>query len=144
MKAASEKPRWKRYAITVGIGLVGFLLMMFAKDGFRQTEPAAIWSCVMDAFFVPGILILSVGLLVWVSDGGVFDMIRFGLMKVFSVMFTRKIKDDQPKTFYDYRVMRQAKEPADIKFLLLVGAIFVALAGLSLLVTLQYDPALLD
>ena len=140
MKEPFERPKWKRYAITAGIGLVLFLLIFGLQNGFAEPDPGTKWRLICDGLFVPGALFIGVGLLAFVSRNGVFDMIRFGLMKVFSLMFTRRIRDDQPKTFYDYKLLKDQQEPGSFGHLLWVGLAFIFLAGIALAFYAQYEP----
>ena len=140
MKETSGKPRWRSYAITAGIGLVLFLLVFGLQGGFPETDPGTKWRLICDGLFIPGALFLGIGLLAFVSQNGVFDMLRFGLMKVFSVMFTRRMKDDQPKTFYDYKLLKDQREPGSVGHLLWVGLAFIFLAGVALAFYSQYEP----
>lgn len=126
-----ESP-WKRYAVTAGIGIGVFLILMLVRGGFGEPDPAARWSAICDALFIPGILLTSIGLLLFVSDGGVFDMLKFGITKAFSVILPKEKRDAQPKTFYDYKVIRDARPRAGIGHYLAVGLIMVALAGIAL------------
>ncbi len=137
-----RKPLWKRVLILCGIGFAGFLLLMLLRGGFLQSDPAQRWQTVSDALFVPGILMASMGLLVAVSDGGVFDMLRFGLQKVFSLFRRKEKRDALPKTFYDYRVERDARAKAPIGALLAVGTGMIVLAGIALYFYSQYAPLL--
>ncbi len=143
MRERQGRTTWKHYAVTAGIGLGLFLVLMLARGGFAQTDPAERWKLVSDAFFIPGALILAIGLLVWVADGGVFDMLKFGLMKAFGVIRSKEKRDAEPRTFYDYRVARQAKEPAPVSHLLIVGIVFVILGGVAVGFYAQYDPELI-
>ena len=140
MKDTPEKPKWKRYVISAGIGLALSLLLFGAQGGFAATDPGERWRLVCDALFVPGALFIGIGLMAFVSQNGVFDMIRFGLMKVFSLMFTRKKRDDQPKTFYDYKVLKSQQEPASFGHILWVGLALIFLAGIALAFYSQYEP----
>ena len=138
MKGAS----WKRYAVVAGIGIAVFLLLTFVQGGFVETDPEIRWRILCDALFVPGILLVSFGLLLFAAGGGVFDMLKFGTIKALSVLMTRKRREMYPKTFFDYKMEREAKERVRTGHLLIVGAVFLVLAAGALAVYSQYDPIL--
>ncbi len=41
-----------------------------------------------DAFFVPGVITLGIGLLVMATNGGAFDMLSFGVLKTVRLIET--------------------------------------------------------
>ena len=135
-----KKSPWKRIAIAAGIGIVLFLLLMLTRGGFSAEDPAEQWRIICDALFVPGILLMAVGLILFVSDGGVFDMLKFSLQKALSVFMTRKKREGLPDTFYDYKEMRDARPRAKVGYLLAVGAVFIVLAALALVMYNRFDP----
>ena len=137
-----KKTSWKRYAIACGTGAGLFLLLMITRGGFTATDPAERWQVICDALFVPGILLVMMGLLLFAADGGVFDMLKFGIQKALSVVMTKKRREALPATFYDYKEARAAKERAPVAFLLIVGAVFIVLAAAALAMYSRYDVTL--
>lgn len=135
-----KKSPWKRIAIASGIGIAIFLLLMLTRGGFSPEDPAEQWRTICDALFVPGIILMAVGLMLFAADGGVFDMLKFGLQKALSVFMTRKKREGLPETFYDYKEMRDARPRAKVAYLLVIGAVFIVLAALALVMYNQYDP----
>ena len=133
---------WRRYAISAGIGTAIFLLMMFTQGGFTEPDPAVRWRIICDALFVPGVLLAAFGLLLFAAGGGVFDMLKFSVMKAFSVILPKKKREALPKTFFDYKTEREARERTKTGHLLIVGLVFLALAGTALILCGQYDPAI--
>ena len=132
----------RRILITAGVGTGIFLLLMLTRGGFAEPDPAARWMIICDALFVPAALLLSFGLLLFAAGGGVFDMMKFAVTKAYSVILPRKKRELLPKTFFDYKMEREAKERAKTGHLLIVGAVFLALAVLVLIMYNQFDPVL--
>ncbi len=133
---------WKRYAVTLGIGSGAFLLLMLGRGGFAAADPAGQWRAVSDALFIPGILMTSFGLLLLVADEGVFDMLKFGVMKVFSMIRSEKKRAEMPRTYYDYRVERSEKPKVRISHLVMTGLFMMALAGIALAICNGYEPVI--
>ena len=135
-----KKSPWKRYAIAAGFGAGVFLLLMATRGGFTASEPAELWQAVSDALFVPGVLLAAFGLLLFAADGGVFDMLKFGLMKAFGFLMSKKKRAAVPDTFYDYKEMRDAKPRAKVAYLLIVGGVMLALAAIALMMYARFEP----
>ena len=119
----------KKYLITLLVGMVGVIAILASKDIFAQTVQKDVYHILCDAFFVVGVLIECVGLLIFSSNEGTFDIIVYGVSS-FVDMF-KKQPNRKYETFYDYRVARQDKK---IKFayLLIVGLVFLAVSGVML------------
>ena len=115
--------------------MVGVIAILASKDIFAQTVQKDVYHILCDAFFVVGVLIECVGLLIFSSNEGTFDIIVYGVSS-FVDMF-KKQPNRKYETFYDYRAARQDKK---IKFayLLIVGLVFLAVSGVMLYLYHQY------
>ena len=121
---------WLKYVITTCVGLVFAALIMFPSV-FKQETTSDVYKILVNAFFVPGILIFGFGLLVLASNGGTFDMLVYGTKKfadLFRKPHNRKITD----TFYDYRRAKQ-EHPGEFGYMILTGLGFI-IVSLILLV----------
>ena len=118
-----------KYVVTLLCGLAMAAWVAWSKDILAQTEWKTIFHILTDAFFVPAILTLGIGALVFTTNEGAFDAITFGL-KSFWGMFSKKLKPRQ-ETYYDYRMARQEKK-LPFGFLLICGAIFFAVSMVML------------
>ena len=125
----------KKYFITFLIGVAGAVAIMASKDIFAQTAPKDVYHILCDAFFVVGIVIECIGLLIFSSNEGTFDIIVYGVSS-FVDMF-KKQPNRKYETFYDYRAARQDKK-IKFAFLLIVGLIFLAASGVMLYLYHQY------
>ena len=133
---------WKRYLITAGIGAAIFLALALLQGAFTEKDDAERWRIICDDLFIPGALLTSFGLLLFAAGGGVFDMLKFGVIKAYSVLMPKKKRDDLPKTFYDFKQEREAKERAKTGHLLVVGIVFLALAALALVMYNRFEPVM--
>lgn len=125
----------KKYLITLAIDIAAALLIMWSKDLFVQTDPKIIFHILCDAFFVVGVVTTSAGLLVFSSNEGTFDMLVYGV-KTFMDLF-RKTSLRKYDTFYDYR-MSKADQKIKFGFLLICGAVFLALSFVMYYFYYQY------
>ena len=120
----------RKYLITMLIGLAGVALIIFSKDIMAQTAAKDVYHILCDAFFAVGVVIECVGLLIFSSNEGTFDIIVYGVSS-FVDIFKRK-STKKYETFYDYRADRQDKK---IKFgyLLICGLVFLVVSLVMLL-----------
>ena len=117
---------WLPYVITFAVLAVMVVLVGWARGGFAQTDTKTLLGEWCDAFFVPGILGVCFGLLVVGSNGGAFDMLSYGMRRLFA-LFKRDPVDRKYATFYEYQQARKAKKRS-FWYLIIVGAIYIALA----------------
>jgi len=121
----------KKYFITLLSGFITAGFIAASKDILSQTALVSIYHILCDAFFVVGVVISAIGLLVFSSNEGTFDIIVYG-MRSFLDMF-RKESRKKYETFYDYKISR-ADSKIRFGFLLICGIIFLCISfGLYLL-----------
>lgn len=126
----------RKYVITLLIGFAAVALILWSKDLFSQTEPQMIFHILCDAFFAVGVVMSSVGLLIFSSNEGTFDMIVYGVSSFFDMF--RKVSKKKYDTFYDYRVSRADKK-LGFGFLLICGFFFLAVSFVMLYLYGQYS-----
>lgn len=125
------KTIWK-YLITIAFGLVIALLVLLSKGTFSQTEAVDVYKDLCDALFIPGVTIVCFGLLVFASNGGVFNMLKFGMIKLFD-LFKRDLTKVKYRTYYDYSEAQKDKNKG-FWYLLVVGAVFIVASVVFLVV----------
>ena len=117
----------KRYLIVLGLETLLALILFFTRGGTDLTGKA-FFSVLCDATFVPGILTFCFGLLVIVSNGGVFDMVRYIFAKAGNSFRREENRRELPNTYYDYVCMRHGGKRAQFGFILICGAIFIGVS----------------
>ena len=133
MKAGREKGGKAAYLIALGAGALLWFLLMLTRGGFEAATREAFWHTICDAFFVPGVLLTCLGLLVFAANGGVFDMLSYGIQKALRLVQKKEKRDLFPKTFFDYKVIRHGKQRGNTAAPLVCGLLFLAAAGLCLI-----------
>ena len=81
----------------VGVGL--FLTMLFSKGNYNLYG-------LVDAFFIPGGVLVCVGVLGWVAQNGQFDIFSYG----FGSVFHRAFKYNEPLRDKDLPEYKERKE----------------------------------
>lgn len=118
----------RRYTIAILVGAVMALAVLLARGTFTQTEGRTILKDVSDAFFVPGVLIICLGALLFVGENGIFDMLNFGVKKVVSLVRNEKYRAELPRTYYEYTEQQREKTRSAYGYLFIVGAVFLLAA----------------
>ena len=126
----------RKYLITLLVGFIGVFFIAYAKDVFVQTETVKVFHILCDAFFVVGVVITSVGLLIFSSNEGTFDMLVYGVSSFFDLF--RKVSAKKYATFYDYRESRADKK-IRFGFMLVCGLVFLAVAFIMFFIYRQYS-----
>ena len=116
------------FLICLGIGGTAMLLLMATRGAFTAESPRRFWHILCDAAFVPGAILFGIGILVFVAGDGFFDMISYGVLKVVSLWYRKEKRDELPKTFFDYREMKDARRRGGTGYLTLSGLVFIAAA----------------
>lgn len=124
-----------KYFITLFVGLLFALGILSSKDFFAQTQPVEIYHILCDAFFVVGVVMSGLGLLIFTTNEGIFDMTVYGLRSFFD-LFRKNVNKKYP-TFYDYRTSREDKK-LKFGFLLICGVFFLAVSFVMYCLYLQY------
>ncbi len=80
-----------------------------------------------DAFTIPGILLLMVGFLVWVSNEGALDGVTYAVrFAVFSLIPGRRLERDEK--YSEYVERRRGKKVRGYGFLFVSGAVTLAIS----------------
>lgn len=125
--------RARKYLIASAVGLAIAAGVFAVRGGFTAGDTAVVLAAFCDAFFVPGVLLLCFGALMFVANDGVFDMLNYGVMKVVKLVQSEKKRSAFPKTFYDYRKMKSESRKGGFGYLFIVGGAYMALAVLFLI-----------
>lgn len=120
-------------------GLVSFLICFCAglalavaitlgKGVFALTELKEVFGGLCDAFFVPGIIILSVGALIRISNGGFFDGIAYGVSAAFRALVPGSGAKKR-ESYADFKAHKnENRKPIAVKMPFLCGCGFTAVS----------------
>lgn len=119
-----------KYFVTVGIGLLIALAVALSKNLFAQTNIRLIYAILSDSFLTAGVLVTGFGLLLFVTNEGVFDGLKYGF-KVLAQMF-KKHPTPVKETYYDYRTAR-GRSKVSFGYIVICGAAFLAICILFII-----------
>lgn len=117
----------RSYAACTAIGILIAGLVAISQ-GFDTSAPLAMnarW--LSDGCFVAGMLMTGVGLLVWISTTGFFDMFSYGFHSLL-VLFSPLRKPENHETFFDYKMAKDERRGKPLMALLIVGICFILLS----------------
>ena len=125
------KPNALRYLISTAVGLVLAFVIMLAQNIFGQEKGSDVFRILSDSFFASGVLLTGAGLLLFVSNNGMFDMLSYGITTFF-VARKKNVKERKYKDYYEYKQAKSEKKRS-CAYLLIVGLTFIAIAALCLI-----------
>ena len=117
-----------KYGITTAVagGMTVFLLWL--RDYSEAVTLADRYRLLADAFTIPGVLLVMVAALVWISSDGFFDGLAYAFSRVGSMFIPFHRQSAKHMTYYDYKMSKKDKRPHGYGFLFYVGLVFVAIA----------------
>lgn len=94
---------------------------------------------VCDGFFVAGIVELGVAGIIWASDMGAFDGIRYGVTSLFRLHFsTRRLDWQEKESFSEYKDrIHKKKDKRPLITIVIVGGVFILMAVIMLIVYMK-------
>ncbi len=129
-----SQKKWVPTLICFGIGTLLCAAVLIANS-FWTVEAPDIYRLLSDACIVPGALIGGAGALVFAANGGMFDMLSYGIMHIFD-LFRPNARNERYRSFYDYKQAKGDRH-RPVAFMLIVGLVFFALSGVFSVVWIQ-------
>lgn len=117
-----------KYSISIVIA-VGLIALYFGERDFAGASVVEQYRMLCDAFFIPAILFLMIGGLVWASSKGAMDGISF-LAQNFIRAIIPGARAKMPQKYYDYLQERseRRKQISSYLFLFVIGGICFAVS----------------
>ena len=124
---------YKEYVITTAVAFAVGVLIALSRGIFQEDEIDMVITIISDSFFIPGVLLICVGLIVYASNEGLFLAISYGF-KVIGRTFTAKKDETLINEKYHEYYARQIQKKAKCKHFLIIGAAFVVISLLFVVV----------
>ena len=123
--------------LTVFLPAAAGLVIVYAIAVYRGLSPEAGLNLnaryLSDGFFAAGVLYTGIGLLVWISTTGFFDIFGYGVHSLL-VLFTALRRPENHESFLEYKERKQSGRQKPRPGLLLTGVAFIALSVVCLVV----------
>ena len=121
-----------KYGGAVGAGLGYLILMLISQNAFAQ-DTASLMRIISDGLFLPGALMVLIGLLLVVSNEGAFDALAYT-----GKSLKRLFIPDRPGTkhvnYREYVEQRREKKATGFAFLFYVGGAYTLLGLIFMLI----------
>ncbi len=119
------KGKLLKYGITAGLCLALGAVYCLTRN-FMELSLVGKYRLLCDAFTIPGILCLCVGVLLWVSNDGFF----YGLGYCLEIAWRALLPGGRQKMerYYDYVTRKRQKKVTGYGFLFVCGGVCMALA----------------
>ena len=127
----------KKTLISIAVQLViGVTLAVLAACALGFSLQGEMWiNCrsLSDGFFIGSVLFIGMGVLLWVSTTGFFDIFGYA-MKSLLVLFSPLVKPSEHPHYYEYKCEKEAKRKGKpiTHTVLIVGQILLALSLICL------------
>ena len=125
------KVRLWKYGCSFAVGGLIAWAMLSSRNIAFVSEPAERYRILCDAFTVPGIMLVMIGILVWIGNTGSFT----GLSYVLRYLGLSLVPGGRKKqeSYYDYAERKKGKSIHGYGFLNIAGCVFLAVAVLFLI-----------
>lgn len=118
---------YKEYAITTVAAFVVGILIALSRGIFQEDEIDMIITIISDSFFIPGVLLICVGLIVYASNEGLFLAISYGFKVIGRTITAKKDETLINEKYHEYYA-RQIEKKAKCKHFLIVGVAYVVIS----------------
>ncbi len=130
--------KYIKYIVQTALGLILALSIMSYRGLFTVEGSGERIMIICDGFTVTALLFLSVGLLIWVSTTGFFDIFAYAVRKGAHVLIPF-LKEEELSGFYEYKLDKeQERKNKSEKSMLIVGAVFLLFSIILTMVWYQY------
>lgn len=123
------KLQWKEYLVTISAAGALAVYILYYKGIFHMTAQVDIYRILCDAFFVPGILLTCLGVLVEIANSGFFYIFGYST-RLFFDHFTKKKKfRHEYDSYFDYTTTKRKMKKAPTSFVLKTGILFMGISA---------------
>ena len=121
--------RLLKYAITIAVGLAMAVGYIAPRDLFEQARLLQ-YHILCDAFTLPGLFMILLGMLFWMGNTGALDTISYAFHYLLHTFIP---VTGEAKTLLSYAEERRENRIKGFGFLFIVGACFMAVGVIFLL-----------
>ena len=129
------RERFRQYGTSYAVCVIVGLLITGLTAVSREFGPGQTISMnariLSDGCFVAGLLMTGVGLLVWISTTGFFDIFSYGFHSLL-VLFSPLRKPENHETFFDYKTAKEERRGKPMAAIVIVGVGYILVSLLCL------------
>lgn len=112
----------KKYVGAFAVMGVGTAVVLILREHSAQLDKAQKYLNLADAFTIPSVVMLMLGVLVWISTTGSFDALGYAFNRAKEAFIPTIYKHEQ---FYDYKVRKDKKRKKGYGFMFISGGIYI-------------------
>ena len=130
---SNKKKKLVTYVIASVVGAMAAFGIACYQGVFYAKNIAEVMMCASDGFFVIGLLYTGYGLMLYIVNEGILDIIGFGF-KSLVYLFTPRRLDREAGGYYEYKMRKkEERESKPVPFhIMWIGVAFILLALLCL------------
>ena len=118
--------RNKRYFITILIGIIMVVIISLSRGILAVESKEAVLFILSDACAIPGIFILAAGILLMVSNEGLFNGISYGF-KALTKALKRNPEERKMEDYHEY-YSKKTEKKISFGHLILTGGILIIIS----------------
>lgn len=125
------KDRWKGRIVKYCFAILFCVLLIWlylSNSDFASLSRLERYRVLCDAFTFPGLLLIMIGLLVWVSNQGALDGISYAMRGLYRAFIPGAGLRQNFVNYYDYVKNKREKRVKGYGFLFSVGGVCLAIA----------------
>ncbi|MBQ8409065.1 MAG: DUF3899 domain-containing protein [Clostridia bacterium] len=130
-----KKNKLISYVVASAMGAMAAFGIMYWRGIFDATDIDTVLAFISDGFFVVGLLYTGFGVMFYIVNEGILDIIGFGF-KSLVYLFTPRRLDREAGGYYEYKIRKKeerAQKPVHFH-ILWIGVAFILIALLALAV----------
>ena len=116
-----------KYALTVFAAGALSVLTIWLREYSPALDAAEKYRILADAFTIPGVILVMLAALVWISTDGFFDGIGYSMLFLKDALLPGGAKAKR-ETYHDYKMRKRGERVAGYGNLFFVGLAFIAVA----------------
>ena len=113
----------KKYVGAFGLMGAATFFILYIREHSAELAKDVFYLNLADAFTIPAVVVLMIGVLIWISTTGSFDMFSYGLSRAAKMFIPFKKYDDEK--FYDYKMRMKEKRAKGYSFLFIAGGVYL-------------------
>lgn len=118
----------KSYLMALSMGISAAVIICFINEIFAVESAQKAFKILSDAFFIPGVFLLGVGILLSVVNEGLFNGIIFGLKTLGRSFVARKGEKIREEEFHEYN-KRMKEKKTSVAHFIVVGIGFILISA---------------
>jgi hypothetical protein len=133
-----KKLQVKNFIVPIMIALVLFNVVPYLNGGFFGAEEYRAESLadgLANCFTIPGLFLMCIAGLSWISSLGTFDIFVYGTGTVIGYVI-KPVTDKLPRTYYDYKAEKDERGRKWSVESLIVGGAFTAIGMIFVIISL--------